>query len=832
VTGYGRGAAAIGQGIENFGKGLEKVSLNIAEKVHQDDLYAYSVAKSKFTVGKLREDDAAAKDPDFGTIEQRYTENLNKLRDNSVSMVQNPRLRAKLEADLSDDVARGQIAVGKYAFGKRADADVAASNDELETLGSGIITAPDEAARNKIIDAARDRIDGQVAAGYISAETAQKRRREWVEGTAKTWVSSLPASERLKLTAPPVSGVDGVVDRIISPAVEGTGKNPNSSAVGTGQFIESTWLATLKKHGPADISSKIEQRADGSFAVSDAATRSEILALRNDPTLGREMTKALASDNAAALKSAGLEDSPGNIYLAHFLGVGTAAKVLKADPNTPISQLVGVDAIKANPEVLGGKTAGSVAAWAAGKMGGSTKTGTLADFLPASTRLQVYDAAQREVMSNTVQASKARGEQYEGQILNAAAGQGTLPDRAAIQSDPALTEPTRNTLLRQYDSAAGDVVTYQAALAKFSNPNGGSFNPYDDKERKAVDSIYKNLGGNEAALQAVVQRTGVVPKSALTEIRGAVSSSDPKRMTAALDTAASLLARNPAIFAGSEGASEIADAAASYRHFIDDLNMSSSAAVNKIIEQRSPEFQREVNAKIKTEDVQQIVNKNLSVSDLKNAFDTSWWPGGPAVGFGPEQRSEMFRDYAEAFADHYRKTGDINQAKALAQKQLAPIWGISKVSGSETVVRYPPEQVAGIRGVENASAIIGDATVAAVKAEAGKDVPRSRVMLTPIPGVTASQFKSGQPTQYSVSWSDEAGVLHMLKPGFAITVDGAGARLSQTETRRGSFESAAAAANVRLDRREAYKANIRSVRQSMADETLRLQQEVAANGAN
>ena len=144
-------------------------------------------------------------------------------------------------------------------------------------------------------------------------------------------------------------------DQIIN--VESAGNpnasNPNSSASGLGQFIDSTWLNTVRAHRP-DI-------ADGK---SDA----DLIALKSDPALSREMTGAYASDNQAHLKQNGLPVTPGTTYLAHFAGPGGAVKVLQADPNAPIESVLTPGAIAANP-FLKGMTAQGLQAWAAKKMG-------------------------------------------------------------------------------------------------------------------------------------------------------------------------------------------------------------------------------------------------------------------------------------------------------------------------------------------------------------------------------------------------------------------------------------------------------------------------------
>ena len=141
--------------------------------------------------------------------------------------------------------------------------------------------------------------------------------------------------------------------------IEGTGKNPLSSAQGLHQFIDSTFVGTAKKVFP-ELANK---------------SPTEILALRGTKLAdGTPIESALEqrsrTDNIASLTSAGIQPTPGNTYLAHFLGAGGARSVLGADPNTPVSSLLSADAIAANKSVLEGKTAGEIAAWAANKFGG------------------------------------------------------------------------------------------------------------------------------------------------------------------------------------------------------------------------------------------------------------------------------------------------------------------------------------------------------------------------------------------------------------------------------------------------------------------------------
>jgi hypothetical protein len=83
------------------------------------------------------------------------------------------------------------------------------------------------------------------------------------------------------------------------------------------------------------------------------------------------MTTAFTRDNAAVIRSRGHPVTPGNLYLAHFLGVGGALKALSGNRNTQISNVFGEHHVRANPFERG-KSIGWLIGWAAKKMTGRT----------------------------------------------------------------------------------------------------------------------------------------------------------------------------------------------------------------------------------------------------------------------------------------------------------------------------------------------------------------------------------------------------------------------------------------------------------------------------
>jgi hypothetical protein len=110
-------------------------------------------------------------------------------------------------------------------------------------------------------------------------------------------------------------------------------KAPTSSATGLFQFIEQTWLGTMKSAGPQlglqSQADAISRQSDGTYAVTDAAQRQAILDLRRDPKVSAVLAGALTQKNAQALQAAiGHEPTAGDLYAAHVLGAKGAAALI------------------------------------------------------------------------------------------------------------------------------------------------------------------------------------------------------------------------------------------------------------------------------------------------------------------------------------------------------------------------------------------------------------------------------------------------------------------------------------------------------------------------
>ena len=140
------------------------------------------------------------------------------------------------------------------------------------------------------------------------------------------------------LRASSATGVD--FSFLMGTAKRESGYNPNakagtSSASGLFQFVDQTWLSTLKKHGSkygyARYADLIQQGSDGRYRVSGDEARKAVLGLKLDPHAASLMAGELASDHASYLRGrVGRSPTAGELYAAHFLGPQGSARLIEA----------------------------------------------------------------------------------------------------------------------------------------------------------------------------------------------------------------------------------------------------------------------------------------------------------------------------------------------------------------------------------------------------------------------------------------------------------------------------------------------------------------------
>lgn len=118
----------------------------------------------------------------------------------------------------------------------------------------------------------------------------------------------------------------------------------SSSAGGLFQFIDSTWIATVRKHGE--------------IAGIDASsmTRNQLLSLKFDPRINSLMGAALAADNQRELEGFLDRDiRPADLYAMHFLGRTGGKNFIanyEAEPNAIAANVMNSGVVNANENIF------------------------------------------------------------------------------------------------------------------------------------------------------------------------------------------------------------------------------------------------------------------------------------------------------------------------------------------------------------------------------------------------------------------------------------------------------------------------------------------------
>lgn len=279
----------------------------------------------------------------------------------------------KVNPNMQPMIDQIQELITKLGLAKEAIAAVVPSSStptgQLSGVPDSITQIQEQVKRNEFFqqrnaDAMKNDLERNVETrAKAIIEAADKLGIALTEAQAKVQArAELQTESGVKLSDDAISGF---VNRVIGAESGGNtnAKNPQSTATGLGQFIESTWLSLFRKYYPEEASNM---------------SRDAILALRTDATKSRALIEAYARENAASLQKAGLTVTEANLQLAHFLGPGGAISVLKAAPGTLASSVLPASAVNANKSILGnGATVDDVIAYAQ-KRAGVTTPGTQA----------------------------------------------------------------------------------------------------------------------------------------------------------------------------------------------------------------------------------------------------------------------------------------------------------------------------------------------------------------------------------------------------------------------------------------------------------------------
>jgi hypothetical protein len=808
----GEGSRIEAEGDARLGKSLEGLGTSVSNLYDKENKLDTARAKANFYSGVARLDQKRDDNQDPDDLQEKHKPLYRQNLEESASLIPDKRERELFKLQHDPDVTRREVSVDSRAFTLRRDDKMATSLAELDTYRESALTATDPETRSKTIQSAGAVIDRLEEAGYIDATKAQKARKLWMEGYAEEAVKLLSPRERIAALHGGWEGAlvakeSGARAHIVNKqgyagiyqfgaprlATLGLYQKGAGESFDNDKWSGAKWSGSLNVPGHPDV-----KTLDDFLKSPDAQKTAFNLHVQ-------KMDAEIAQNGFAKYEGKTVGGVPitrqGLYSMMHLGGVGGAKAFLESGG-------------RVNRADANGTTVGDYAAL--GLAGG--RNTDVAKLLPLEKREQLLDKATKEltaeehqIAANTAKQAMQRGEEWERQILDAGAGKATLPARSEIENDAGLDLQRKNTVLRQYDLANARIEKSTVDLKSFNqavSTNGFAWNPFDKEHQGWVEAGFEARGGTVEALQSVFKDTGIVPKSAGTALRGALSSNDPTRIQGALTIASNLIANNPNALAAVEGRGDIEDAAVDFRRQVDHFNMPAADAVKRYISQQTPEYKANKAARIKAEDIDNPNSptmKKVSVEDLRSAFDNvPWIPGtDPQIGFDPKSRGLMYSDYVEKFREHFLEAGDVDNAKARAIKDVKQVWGVTYLGGTVggNVMRYPPEKAPAFRGIENVSEKIAAQAIADIKAKTGQDVARGGLRLSPIEGITAPAYKGGQEqVPYLISWNDKNGN-PQISP-FPWYADVRAMHAAQFEQRRVATEKSAAVAGQRMDQIE------------------------------
>lgn len=399
-----RVAAGQRQSAQNLGRGLGELGNAVADVGLEKARYEYATAHAQ-ALSQLTDLHARmANDPDYSTMSDRYDKAATEIYNNAAERISLPSLRTRFVELSAPDVAKTKAAAVGQAQKLEGDANTTYVQEQGDKfINQGSQNPHDTALTRKLVDGYGALVDGLQGRGFITQEQSLRMKQDWAhkyalaDGVERSKTD--PTGVINDLRAAPQS-VDQIDNRIVQIESNGnpTARSKSSSAYGAGQFVDDTWLPLMRKYHP--------ELADKSDA--------EVLALRADSRLSREMVGRYREENTATLAKQGIEPSGGNLYLAHFLGPGAAAAVLKSNPNMPIEDALkssvgpekAAKMIAANGDILRGQTAGSVAQWANDKMGGvGPGGGHIYDLLRPDQRAMLLSHAEASLQKRTTEDS-------------------------------------------------------------------------------------------------------------------------------------------------------------------------------------------------------------------------------------------------------------------------------------------------------------------------------------------------------------------------------------------------------------------------------------------
>lgn len=314
------------------------------------------------------------------------------------------------------------------------------------------------------------------------------------------------------------------------------------------------------------------------------------------------------------------------------------------------------------------------------------------------TRDTLAKGAQKDIQTEATASRVQQQAQYKAydDAIGLGVETGKIVSEDQILSDPVLDDGDITKQLKAFRSKQkedGGVGALVSAI--LAGSPAASVNSFDDDQKSTANKAYDRMmkltpeDQQPVVTQGFLKATGYIPDTLQAKVRQGAASKDPAVFAAAMSQAAALQTTAPVSFGAVEGAADIRDKLAAFRHFVNDRGMSGEEASQRIMSMDDPA--QKVNREVLKPGLDKFT-KTLSVADVTNAFDPGIFSSEPGAGIVSLQSSALLAEYKEIAEEKFYDTGgDAGAAKAQALAEMKTRWNISNISGSPNLMRLPPE---------------------------------------------------------------------------------------------------------------------------------------------
>lgn len=333
--------------------------------------------------------------------------------------------------------------------------------------------------------------------------------------------------------------------------------------------------------------------------------------------------------------------------------------------------------------------------------------------LPYEDRLTLRADAQKEALS-AVTAHNAAVKAMSKQMVNSlfvalADGKAGQTDIDAMRQQGTLSEyadiAKAEDILNNKQTDVALAARTQSMLAA-----GAPIDPTDKNDVRGLNALFGkegvasllNMDGNYAAttLIPMIRTAQDIPTDAVGTLTGMTRSQDTQKALWAYDLLSQIQQASPKAF-DQRFKGDVASNTNFYdvaKDYYDPATLFSlmQGGTDAASRQEITMLRQQAKELLTTAaNVKSLHLTNDFLTQMQKSVGGFFGIGGstPQLPIDPSQKAELTRDFQQLFIDEYPKYQDAAQAAAAATKLVQRVWGVSNVSGTPTLMKYPPEKV-------------------------------------------------------------------------------------------------------------------------------------------